>query len=69
MGLGPPHSQVKDKFCVLFGCSSPLVLYPSPDLPGHYCIRGEAYMHGLMFGEAIEILRKEILEEQTFSLA
>jgi hypothetical protein len=68
MGLGPPHTQVGDKVCVLLGCSSPQVLHPSPHLPGHYCIRGEAYMHGLMLGEAIQMLRKGTLREQTFSL-
>jgi hypothetical protein len=68
MGLGPPHTQAGDKVCVLLGCSSPQVLHPSPHLPGHYCIRGEAYTHGLMFGEAIQMLRTGTLWEQTFSL-
>jgi hypothetical protein len=68
MGLGPPHTEVGDKVCVLLGCSSPQVLHSSPHLPDQYCIRGEAYMHGLMFGEAIQMLRKGTLREQTFSL-
>lgn len=68
IGLGPPHTQVGDKVCVLLGCSSPQVLHPSSHIPGHYCIRGEAYMHGLMFGEAIQMLRTGTLWEQTFSL-
>lgn len=68
MALVPPHTQPGDRICVLYGCSSPLLLQPSETRPGHYCTRGEVYMDGIMFGGAIEQMMNRLLEEGTFHL-
>jgi hypothetical protein len=68
IGLGPPRREVGDKVCVLFGCSSPLVLYSDPTNPRGLCVRGEAYIHGWMFGEALEKIRLGELETSIFDL-
>jgi hypothetical protein len=54
MALVPPLSQRGDRIFVLHGCTSPIVLRPNPERPGYYQNNGEAYIHGFMFGKAIE---------------
>ncbi|KAK6437522.1 hypothetical protein LTR95_006278 [Oleoguttula sp. CCFEE 5521] len=46
----PRSSQVGDIICVLQGAPCPFVLRPSP--AGRYAIVGDAYVHGIMNGEA-----------------
>jgi Heterokaryon incompatibility protein (HET) len=63
VGLIPQHARVGDRVCVLYGCSVPVVLgqrkqLMSPgDMPDHedrhWQLIGEAYVHGVMDGEAI----------------
>ena len=56
-GLGPKRTHLGDLICVLFGCSVPVILRPQMNSSGfdimHYEIVGEAYIHGMMDGEAI----------------
>jgi Heterokaryon incompatibility protein (HET) len=66
IGLGPLASRKGDKVCVLFGCSTPVVLRPLPN--GGYKFIGECYVHGIMEGEAIAMLEKEELVKQPFFL-
>lgn len=54
MALIPPLAQPGDRIFVLFGCTSPIVLRPNPQRPGYFQNNGEAYIHGFMFGEAIQ---------------
>ena len=68
VGLAPPRTRPGDRIVVLFGCSSPLLLEEARDRPGYFRIRGEAYMHGFMFGDAIEMMKQGLLEEQAFNL-
>ncbi len=66
IGLAPMASQRGDKVCVLFGCSTPVILRP---LAGNgYEFIGECYVHGIMEGEAIAMLEKETLAKQEFAL-
>lgn len=65
-GLGPRGTQIGDIICVLFGCSVPVILRPHSDPSSsqimHYEVVGEAYIYGMMDGEAIskqETLRQE----------
>lgn len=51
-GLGPTEVAKKDLICILYGCSVPVVLREVGD--GKYKLIGEAYIHGLMDGEALE---------------
>jgi Heterokaryon incompatibility protein (HET) len=44
-----------DKICVLFGCSAPVILRHVQDQ--HHLI-GECYLHGVMKGEALEMVKE-----------
>jgi hypothetical protein len=50
MGLGPNAMQTGDVVCILFGCKVPYILRP---VDGHYLLVGDAYIHGIMDGEAM----------------
>ncbi|KAK3996586.1 heterokaryon incompatibility protein-domain-containing protein [Cladorrhinum sp. PSN332] len=54
-GLGPEGSQVGDVVCILYGCSVPVVLKAAKnsEVEGLYEMVGEAYVHGVMDGEAM----------------
>jgi hypothetical protein len=49
IGLAPNEAQVGDEIFVLAGSSVPFILRPEG---GHHLVVGEAYVHGLMDGEA-----------------
>jgi Heterokaryon incompatibility protein (HET) len=66
IGLAPELSSRGDKVCVLFGCSTPVILRPLAD--GYYQFIGECYIHGIMDGEAIEAFEREELVKQEFAL-
>jgi hypothetical protein len=67
-GARPPRTEVRDQVCVLLGGSSPLVLYSEAERPGGLCVRGEAYVHGWMFGQAVEKVRRGELKTCVFEL-
>jgi hypothetical protein len=50
LGLGPDHIELGDMIALLIGCQVPFVLRKSID--GKYEIVGEAYVDGIMDGEA-----------------
>jgi Heterokaryon incompatibility protein (HET) len=66
IGLAPIASRRGDKVCVLFGCSTPVILRPLVD--GEYKFVGECYVHGIMEGEAMGKLEKEEIVQQQFAL-
>jgi hypothetical protein len=55
VGLIPQSAQLKDRVCILFGCSVPVVLRQifEPDGSSYWQLIGEAYVHGIMDGEAM----------------
>ncbi|VUC27723.1 unnamed protein product [Clonostachys rosea] len=53
IGMVPLTAQVGDLICVVPGCPSALVLRELPSSAGHYQLVGDAYMDGVMNGEAI----------------
>ncbi|KAI3340008.1 heterokaryon incompatibility protein-domain-containing protein [Ustulina deusta] len=53
-GLAPQGCKVSDLVCILLGCSVPVIL--SRDRGSLYKIVGEAYVHGMMDGEAMEMV-------------
>ncbi|KAH6709582.1 heterokaryon incompatibility protein-domain-containing protein [Leptodontidium sp. MPI-SDFR-AT-0119] len=55
IGLAPIRANIGDKLCVLYGCSVPLVLREEHGVVG---LVGEAYVHGLMRGEAVALVQK-----------
>jgi len=67
-GLGPWISRAGDICCFIPGSKVPFILRRCHDPKvqgGITCFRlvGEAYIHGLMRGEVLELIRKEDLEE------
>ena len=49
IGLGPASAEEGDVVAVLLGCEVPFMLRKEED--GQYRLIGEAYIHGIMFGE------------------
>jgi hypothetical protein len=54
-----------DCICVLLGATVPLILRHQEN---HYVLIGEAYVHGFMYGEAIEMMRSGSLEVKTIDI-
>ena len=51
MGIGCRGIQKDDVVCVLLGCNMPLIIRKMAD---HYLLVGNAYIYGLMNGEAFQ---------------
>jgi hypothetical protein len=63
---GAPENQARkgDLIAILFGCSTPIVVRRV----GHnFCVIGEAYIQGLMVGEALHFLDEGKLQAITFT--
>ncbi|KAL0941989.1 heterokaryon incompatibility protein [Colletotrichum truncatum] len=59
--IGPALSNKGDKICIIAGCNFPLVLRQIRDEKGQdsaFQLIGEAYVHGIMNGEAIAALKR-----------
>lgn len=63
--LGPKVMEKGDIICVLFGGKMPFCLRPWRN---QYLFVGECYVHGLMDGEAMEMMRQGHLSEETFEI-
>ena len=61
LGVSPVDTQVGDQVWVLAGMSTPVVLRTA--LSGNYIFLGEAYVHGMMHGEATEGVLEENLDD------
>ena len=68
MGLGPPRTPPGDQVCILFGYRSAILLHTDQVSQHEYRIRGEAYVDGYMWGEAIDQLRKGVLQDRAFPI-
>ena len=66
-GLGPMIASPGDLCCVLFGATVPFILRKT-DREGHYKLIGEAYIHGIMRGEALRLVNSDGSYEQTFNI-
>ena len=60
-GIAPTNAKVGDIICVLLGCSVPVVLsrIDASNPQSGYELVGEAYLHGVMDGEALQHTRSE----------
>lgn len=68
IGLAPPHAEVGDMICVLAGGKMPFIVRAlekskansksSKELETHGRLLGDAYVHGLMDGEAVKTTEK-----------
>ncbi|KAI1162159.1 heterokaryon incompatibility protein-domain-containing protein [Nemania serpens] len=63
--LGPAALEVGDVVCVLFGGKVPFCLRPAGE---RYLLVGECYVHGLMKGEAIDMLTRGELHKKVFAI-
>lgn len=63
LGLGPSNMEVGDTVCVFFYCPTPYMLRRGHSV--HDFI-GEAYVHGLMYSEALDIFDQKLIEETQF---
>ncbi|KAI0468443.1 HET-domain-containing protein [Xylaria cf. heliscus] len=74
MGLGPLGMQVDDHICVLAGGRAPFIVRPVKQNDGQATSRfvcrllGDAYVHGLMDGEALRLADDGILQVKDFEL-
>jgi hypothetical protein len=62
VGLAPAHAQEGDQVCIFLGAKFPYILRPTDK--EKYQFIGEAYVHGIMYGEFMESgpqLRKFVL--------
>jgi hypothetical protein len=73
IGLGHRSIKAGDMVCIFKTAPVPLVLRP-PSLAGEsehgaYTLVGEAYVHGIMNGEAFFMAAQENILEQCFTIA
>ena len=61
--LGPYIAKPGDICCVLFGATAPSILRKANGA-SHYELVGEADIHGLMRGEAVNNIRKDEQQEE-----
>jgi hypothetical protein len=66
IGLIPQNARVGDQICILYGCSVPVVLrqVTAPDKSYYWKLVGDAYVHGIMNGEAIQQSSKKELQSR-----
>jgi hypothetical protein len=65
IGLAHPGAKHTDKICILLGASVPFILRWCAD---HYVLVSEAYVHGLMYGEAINMAMRGELEVEAVNI-
>jgi Heterokaryon incompatibility protein (HET) len=65
MGLVRPEAEHTDFICVLLGATVPYVLRRQGD---YYSLIGEAYVHGLMHGYAIDLMNANKLDNVTIKI-
>lgn len=61
IGMAPPETKKGDVVCLLLGCRVPVVLRER--IEGGYELVGEAYVHGVMKGEAMTKANEERLQD------
>ena len=64
--LGPSALEPGDVVCVLFGSKVPFCLRP---MGSRHLLVGECYVHGLMKGEAKDMLDRGTLDSRVFRIA
>ena len=55
LGLCRPGTKKGDRVCIVYGASSLIVLQDDHQRPQGWIVMGEAYVHGIMFGEALRL--------------
>jgi hypothetical protein len=65
MGLSSPGTRQGDRIAIFLGGATPFIVRENPDVRGRgrtYTLVSEAYVHGLMNGEGMDVCRIEELE-------
>lgn len=65
IGMVPELARHGDIIAVMFGCRLPVVLRPKGK---HFLFIGECYVHGLMFGESMDDLKRGVYKIVEFEL-
>jgi hypothetical protein len=65
--LGPAVMEPEDLCCIIFGAHVPLILRRT-ETEGKFKLVGEAYIHGVMHGEAKVMMDRGDLQEETITL-
>jgi hypothetical protein len=63
-GSGHDQTLKGDLIAILFGCSTPIVIRPHGE---HFQVIGEAYVQGVMDGEAVDFLKNGKAERRSFT--
>ena len=66
LGVGPPETLPSDSVAIIYGSSVPILLRQLES--GAYIVLGEAYIHGIMYGEALKKMRNGGIEPVTIRL-
>ncbi|KAG6362278.1 hypothetical protein INS49_010508 [Diaporthe citri] len=67
IGLGPAHTKAGDTLAVAFYCPTPYVLRRrAGEGEGRWGLVGEAYVHGVMYGEALRLFSEGRVEETSW---
>jgi hypothetical protein len=65
IGMGSHWMQKNDKVYVLLGCNVPVILRPVSD---YFEFVGDRYIHGFIWGEAVEDLDQGKRTEETVNI-
>jgi hypothetical protein len=65
--VAPLEAEPGDVVAILLGSTVPVLLRPGEQ--GMYSVLGEAYIHGIMYGEGLEQLGKNSAEPVVLKLA
>lgn len=68
IGLGPSIAQEGDLCAVMWGACVPFLIRPVPGHPNEYFLIGETYTHGIMTGEAVQMVKRGELDERVIVL-
>jgi hypothetical protein len=66
IGIGPSRTEPGDQLRVVWFCPTPFLMRPGSE--GRSRLVGETYVHGLMYGEAIDMFRDKHLQETQWTL-
>jgi hypothetical protein len=61
VGLGPPMLETGDTVCIICNSFTPFIIRSTPS--GHHELIGEAYVHGLMYGEIFDLVDEDKFEK------
>ena len=67
IGLGEPDTMPGDLICVFYGARTPFILRRNENSTTYRLI-GETYVHGIMYGEALQLSENGLTQDEDFIL-